>query len=110
MICIKTDLKALPTWCDDCQWYDSPPHPNKGWTNICRLMSHSMDDDQPEEWVYDGNGRPKACPLVSTIANLSDYHLFTDDELEAHDQQVRRDFAAECCEALKREEKHDTST
>jgi hypothetical protein len=23
-----------------------------------------MDDDQPEEWIYDGNGRPKACPLV----------------------------------------------
>jgi hypothetical protein len=37
-------------------------------------------------------------------------YTFTRAELEAHDQQVRRDFVAECCEALKREEKHDTST
>jgi hypothetical protein len=23
-----------------------------------------MDDDQPEEWIYDGDSRPKACPLI----------------------------------------------
>ena len=26
-------------------------------------MMQCMDDDQPKEWIYDGNGRPEACPL-----------------------------------------------
>ena len=64
MICIKTEMKVLPKYCDECQWYNSRPHPHKGWSELCELMSHCMDDDQPEEWIYDGNGRPKACPLV----------------------------------------------
>ena len=65
MIAIKTTaMKELPQFCDDCCWYDSLPHPAKGWTETCGLMYHCMDDDQPEEWIYDGNGRPKACPLI----------------------------------------------
>lgn len=64
MICIRTGMKGLPEYCEDCQWYGSRPHPHKGWSELCELMSHCMDDDQPEEWIYDGNGRPKACPLV----------------------------------------------
>ena len=64
MICIKTEMKVLPKYCDDCQWYSSRLHPIKGWTELCELMCHCMDDDQSEEWIYDGNGRPKACPLV----------------------------------------------
>ena len=23
-----------------------------------------MDDDVEEDWIYDGNGRPKKCPLI----------------------------------------------
>lgn len=64
MICVKTDIKHMPECCEFCQWFGTRPHPYKGWTDICELMGHSMDDDQPEEWIYDGNGRPKACPLV----------------------------------------------
>lgn len=63
MIGIKTTLKELPECCGECQWYGCKPHPYRGWTNICEYMCHSMDDDQPEEWIYDGDGRPKACPL-----------------------------------------------
>ena len=65
MVVIKTSLQNMPDYCDECQWYGSRPHPFKGWSEGCELMGHCMDDDQTEEWVYDGNGRPKACPLVN---------------------------------------------
>ena len=64
MIAIKTSIKSLPEYCDNCVWFGCKPHPYKGWSDSCDLMSHCMDDDQPEEWVYDGNSRPKACPLI----------------------------------------------
>lgn len=67
MIAIKTTLKEMPEYCDDCPWYECRPHPYRGWSERCGLMMHWMhcrDDDQPEEWIYDGNGRPKACPLI----------------------------------------------
>ena len=65
MIAIKiTAMKEMPSGCDGCSWYGSRPHPAKGWTEICELMCHCMDDDQPEEWIYDGDSRPKACPLI----------------------------------------------
>ena len=64
MICIKTDIKHMPEYCDECAWYECRPHPMKGWSDGCGLMMQCMDDDQPEEWIYDGNGRPKACPLI----------------------------------------------
>ena len=64
MVAIKTNLEKLPRYCEECQWYASRPHPYKGWTEICELMCKCMDDDRAEEWIYDGNGRPKACPLI----------------------------------------------
>lgn len=65
MIAIKTNaMKEMPECCDDCPWYACRPHPIKGWTEACELMVHSMDDDESEEWIYDGNSRPKACPLI----------------------------------------------
>lgn len=30
----------------------------------CESCKNHDDDDQPEEWIYDGNGRPEACPLI----------------------------------------------
>ena len=65
MIAIKSDaMERMPKYCDDCIWYGTRPHPHKGWTDMCELMGRCMDDDQEEEWIYDGNGRPKACPLI----------------------------------------------
>lgn len=64
MIAIKTSLQKMPEYCDNCQWYGCRPHPFKGWSEACELMTQCMDDDQPEEWIYDGNGRPAACPLI----------------------------------------------
>ena len=64
MIVIKTTLQEMPESCDYCQWYECHPHPYRGWTDICKLMEHSMDDDQPDEWIFDGDNRPKACPLI----------------------------------------------
>lgn len=66
MIAIKTKMKALPEYCDECTWYQCIPHPDKGWTQGCGLMMQCLDDDQPEKWRYDGNERPKACPLFDT--------------------------------------------
>ena len=65
MIAIKTSLRNLPEYCEDCQWYECRPHPMKGWSESCGLMNECMDDDGPKEWIYDGNGRPEACPLVN---------------------------------------------
>ena len=65
MIAIKsTAMKELPEVCEYCCWFECRPHPAKGWTDICGLMVHCMDDSEPEEWIYDGNSRPKACPLI----------------------------------------------
>ena len=65
MIAIKsTVMNTLPKSCDSCVWYGSRPHPNKGWTDICELIGHCMDDDQPEGWFYDGDSRPDECPLI----------------------------------------------
>ena len=64
MIAIKTTMEYMPSDCDYCRWFGTRPHPYKGWTDICELMGHCMDDDQPEEWIYSGDSRPKACPLV----------------------------------------------
>ena len=65
MIAIKiTAMKEMPDGCDGCSWYGCRPHPAKGWTELCELMCHCMDDDQPEEWIYDGDSRPQACPLI----------------------------------------------
>lgn len=65
MIAIKSDaMKVMPKYCEDCVWYGTRPHPDKGWTDICELMAHCMDEGQDDEWFYDGNGRPLACPLV----------------------------------------------
>ena len=64
MIAIKTSLKEMPKYCEDCVWYENRPHPHKVWTEICELMAHCMDDDQEDEWIYDGGSRPVKCPLV----------------------------------------------
>ena len=72
MIAIKTSIKQMPEYCDDCRWYECRPHPMKGWTESCALMNQCMDDDQPDEWIYDGNGRPKACPLIEVKEGVTE--------------------------------------
>ena len=61
---VKTTMKQMPKCCDDCECYITRTHPHKGWTNICGITSQCVDDDALVEWIYDGNGRPKACPLI----------------------------------------------
>lgn len=68
MICIKTNFEKLPEYCDDCCYFSSRPHPYKGWTVMCELLAHSIDDDEADEYIYDGNGRPNACPLMEVEA------------------------------------------
>lgn len=64
MICIKTKIKEMPEYCDDCNYYGCRPHPDKGWIDICELMCECMSDESNQDWIYDGNGRPKKCPLI----------------------------------------------
>lgn len=65
MLVIKfTGMNKMPEYCDDCIYYEVRPHPYKGWTEACGFCMQSMDDDAPEDWIYDGNGRPKNCPLI----------------------------------------------
>lgn len=65
MLVIKcTATKEIPKDCTECVWFECRPHPHKGWSDSCGLMSHCLDDDQPKEWVWGGDGRPDACPLI----------------------------------------------
>lgn len=64
-IAIKTSLIELPKYCEDCLYYECRPHPYKGWSDTCGLCAQCLDDDNGDDgWVYDGNGRPKKCPLM----------------------------------------------
>ena len=75
MVVIKTTLSEMPEHCEECMWYGCYPHPNKGFTDICQLLQHCMDaDDQPEEWIYGGDGRPEACPLIE-VNDENQMHL-----------------------------------
>ena len=64
MICIKTDLMKLPQRCDECDWWQTDPHPRKGWVDWCGLCKEVTDDDASDGWLYDGEKRPNNCPLV----------------------------------------------
>lgn len=65
MVVIKTSLRKLPKYCDDCIYYECRPHPYKGWSDSCGLCVQCLDDDNgDEEWIYDGDSRPKKCPLM----------------------------------------------
>ena len=57
-------MNSLPETCDDCIYYGCKPHPYKGWSDGCELCGHCMDDDQEDDWIYDGDSRPKNCPLM----------------------------------------------
>ena len=73
MLAIKTTaMNKIPESCDECIWFETRPHPHRGWTDICQLEIHCLDDDQPEEWIYDGNGRVKACPLIEINEVIND--------------------------------------
>lgn len=72
MIVIKTNIRNMPEYCDDCRWYSTRPHPVKGWAEVCELMLECIDDDAPDEWKYDGNDRPKACPLLEVAKGGSE--------------------------------------
>jgi len=65
MVVMKmTHMEKLPETCDDCPYYSCKPHPYKGWVDGCELCCQCMDDDQEDDWIYDGNSRPKNCPLM----------------------------------------------
>lgn len=70
MIVLKMPyLDKLPENCDDCIYKEIYPDPFKGWTDYCQLCNHCLDDDQPNEWIYDGNDRPDACQLIEINEN-----------------------------------------
>ena len=65
MVVMKmTCMDHLPETCDDCTYYAYRPHPYKGWLDCCELCMHCMDDDQEDDWIYDGDSRPRNCPLM----------------------------------------------
>lgn len=71
MIAIKyTGMDQIPGCCDDCLYYECRPHPYKGYSEACALTMEKMDDDAPEGWIYDGNSRPKNCPLIDARENV----------------------------------------
>lgn len=64
MIAVKMPfMKILPDACDTCYFFEVRPHPYKGWSDRCELCGELLDDDAKDGWVFDGNERPKNCPL-----------------------------------------------
>ena len=59
-----TYFEHIPDTCDNCIYYSCKPHPYKGWSDVCELCGCCMDDDQEDDWIYDGDSRPKNCPLM----------------------------------------------
>ena len=52
MIGIRTSMKSLPEYCDDCIYYGCKPHPYKGWSDSCELCTQCLDDDNGDEnWI-----------------------------------------------------------
>ena len=77
MVVMKmTHFEHIPDTCDDCIYYSCKPHPYKGWSDGCELCGHCMDDDQEDDWIYDGDNRPKNCPLmeIPTEAESEENH------------------------------------
>ena len=71
-IAIKLSSKAmdkLPDCCDDCIYYRCEPDPEYGWADVCDLCHKVMNDRAPDEWMYDGSNRPKACPLIEVTGS-----------------------------------------
>ena len=103
MIAIKVEcMEHMPSDCDFCYWFGTRPHPYKGWTDICELTGHCMDDDQPEEWIYSGDGRPKACPLIEvadrkTENNSEETNNSTISKMEQVDEPQTQ-LTAKCLE------------
>ena len=65
MVVMKmTYFEHIPDTCDNCIYYSCKPHPYKGWSDVCELCGCCMDDDQEDDWIYDGDSRPKDCPLM----------------------------------------------
>lgn len=58
-------ITELPKYCDECPYYETRPHPMRGWTDSCALCSQCLDCEEGDDgWHYDGNKRPDNCPLV----------------------------------------------
>ena len=65
MVAMKmTHMEHIPETCDDCIYMGCKPHPYKGWSDGCELCMQCIDDYKEEGWIYDGNSRPKNCPLI----------------------------------------------
>lgn len=122
MVVMKmTHMVNLPEFCDDCIYYVCKPHPYKGWSDICELCGQCMDDDQAEDWIYDGNGRPKNCPLMEVNSDedsigerlceiiaknvISNESLGEDEDAKAYNQglEVAIEIIKDYCEVDKRD-------
>ena len=55
-------------------------------------MNHCTDDDQPEEWRYDGNSRPKACPLIE---------IKGDEEQKQQEKEIFKHIVVHTCGGCK---------
>jgi hypothetical protein len=91
MVVIKTMMKDLPDDCSYCQWFGCRPHPAKGWSDLCELESHCLDDDQEEDWIYTGDGRVKACPLMEVPE--------VQEDLEKRAKDLKRDLSIQIARA-----------
>ena len=61
MVVIRTEIKELPEYCEQCKYYYIRVRENGGYSDICELSGERIDADG---WCYDGEKRPDNCPLM----------------------------------------------
>lgn len=65
MVAIKTDIKELPEYCEQCKYYYLRARGKSGYSDICEISGERMDYGECKDgWYYNGLTRPDNCPLM----------------------------------------------
>lgn len=63
MVVIRTEIKELPEYCEQCHYYGVHQNPYDRWLEKCELCRELLNNTGGG-WKYDGSKRPDNCPLM----------------------------------------------
>ncbi len=65
MVVIRTEIKELPEYCEQCKYYYMRVRQKGGYSDICELSGEHMEYGECNSgWYYNGLTRPDSCPLM----------------------------------------------
>ena len=65
MVVIRTEIKELPEYCEQCKYYYIRVRENGGYSDICELSGEHLNYGEcTGGWYYNGLARPVNCPLM----------------------------------------------